>query len=184
MKYSFTLKDNNQKAYKLFTWFLFFLHIAAAAFALNTDDDKVKLSIYILLGFYAVLSIVYYFYRRHSKALETFSLVMALLYGNFWFQQAGIVAVLAFAAVYIIVTLVKGKTTTVLFSDDGIHLTRVFKTVIFPWAEMDNVILKDNLLTIDFKSNKIIQVEIVEPARGVDETEFNLFCNELLNHIS
>jgi hypothetical protein len=56
--------------------------------------------------------------------------------------------------------------------------------VIFPWAEMDNVILKDNLLTIDFKSNKIIQVEIVEPARGVDETEFNLFCNELLNHIS
>lgn len=181
MKYSFTLKDNNQKAYKLFTWFLFFLHIAAAMFALSTDDYKVKLSIYIMLGFYALLSTVYYFYRKHPKALETFSLIMALMYANFWFQQVGILAVIVFAVVFITVTVVKGKTTTVLFTDEGVHLTRVFKTVIFPWTEMDNVMLKDNLVTIDFKTNKIIQVEIVENNRMVDETEFNLFCKE---HIS
>ena len=180
MKYSFTLKDNNQKAYNLFTWFLFFMHIAAAIFALNTDDNKVRLGIYILLGFYAILSTVYYFYRKHSKALETFSLIMALMYANFWFQQVGILAVLVFAAVYTIVTLVKGKSTTVLFSHEGVHLTRVFKTVVFPWTEMDNVILKDNLLTVDFKTNKIIQVEILENNRMIDETEFNFFCKGLL----
>jgi uncharacterized membrane protein YobD (UPF0266 family) len=178
MKYSFILKDNNQKAYSLFTWFLFFLHIAAAMFALNTDDSKVKLTIYILLGFYTLLSMVYYFYRKHPKAMETFSLIMALLYANFWFQQVGIVAVLVFAAVYITVTVVKGKSTSVVFKDEGVHLTRVFKTVVFPWTEMDNVILKDNLLTIDLKTNKIIQVEIMENSRMVDETEFNLFCKE------
>ncbi len=177
MKYSFTLKDNNQKAYKLFTWFLFFLHIAAAMFVLNTTDNKVRISMYILLGFYAVLSTLYYFYRKHSKALETFSLVMALLYAHFWFQNAGVMAVIIFAAAYIIVSMVKGKSTSVLFTNEGVHLTRVFKTVIFPWAAMENVILKDNLLTIDFKTNKIIQVEIVEGSKMVDETEFNQFCN-------
>lgn len=180
MKYSFTLKDNNQKAYRLFTWFLFFLHVAAAMFALNTDDNKVKLNIGILLGFYAIISFVYYFYRKHAKALETFSLIMALFYANFWFQQVGIFAMLAFAAVYILVTIVKGKSTTVLFTDEGVQLTRVFKTVIFPWTEMDNVILKDNILTIDFKTNKIIQVEIVETARMVDEAEFNQFCKAVI----
>lgn len=178
MKYSFTLKDNNQKAYNLFTWFLFFLHIAAAMFTLNTNDNKVKITIYILLGFYAMLSTVYYFYRKHPKASETFSLVMALLYANFWFQQVGIIAVLVFAAVYLMVTVVKGKRTEVFFKDEGVHLVRVFKTVVFPWTEMDNVILKDNLLTIDLKSNKIIQVEIMENSRMVDEAEFNLFCKE------
>jgi hypothetical protein len=179
MKYSFTLKDNNQKAYNQFTWFLFFLHvIAAAVFALNTADDKVKLSIYILLGFYCMLVIAWFIFRKHSKALETFSLIMALLYANFWFQNAGIIAVIAFAVVYAAVTLVKGKRTTVLVAEDGIHLTRLFKTIIFPWTEMDNVILKDNILTIDFKTNKIIQVEIVEQSRAVDETGFNLFCTE------
>ncbi len=180
MKYSFTLKDNNQKAYKLFTWFLFFLHIAAAMIALNTEDNKVRLGIYILLGFYAIISTVYYCCRKYSKAFETFSLIMALLYANFWFQQVGIIAMLAFAGVYIIVTVVKGKNTTVLFSNEGVHLTRVFKTVIFPWAKMDNVILKDNLLTIDFKTNKIIQVEILPNSPIIDETEFNLFCKENL----
>jgi hypothetical protein len=176
MKYSFTLKDNNQRAYKLFTWFLFFLHIAAAMFALNTNDNKLKITICILIGFYIILSTVYYFYRKHSKALEFFSFTMALLYANFWFQQVGVIAVIVFAAVYIIVTMVKGKSTTVLFNDEGVHLTRVFKTVIFPWAGMENVILKDNLLTIDFKTNKIIQVEITETSRMTDETEFNMFC--------
>jgi len=182
MKYSFTLKDNNQKAYYLFTWFLFFLHVTAAAFTLNSDDNKVKLSMYILLGFYAVIGIVYYFYRKHSWATGTFSLVLALFYAHFWLIQVGIIALIIFAAVYIVVTMVKGKRTTVVFSDDEIQMTRVFKTVIFPWTEMDNVILKDNLLTIDFKTNKIIQVEIVEQSRAVDETEFNLFCTDQLSH--
>lgn len=181
MKYSFTLKDNNEKAYNQFTWFLFFLHIiAAAVFALNTNDGKVKMSVYILLGFYALLSVVYFFYRSHKKALETFSLILALLYANFWFQHVGIIAVIIFALVYIIVNAVKGKKTTVLFSVEGVALTRVFKTIIFPWTEMENVILKDNVLTIDFKTNKIIQVEIVQSTKAIDEMEFNLFCNAQL----
>lgn len=185
MKYNFTLKDNNQKAYNQFTWFLFFLHIVAAAvFVLNTGDDKVKLNIYILLGFYCILVITWFILRKHSKAMETFSLIMALLYANFWFQNAGIIAVIIFALVYVTVTLVKGKSTSVLFTEDGIHLTRLFKTVIFPWTEMDNVILKDNLLTIDFKTNKIIQVEILENSRMIDETAFNLFCIDLIKNKS
>ena len=184
MQYSFTLKDNNQRAYRLFTWFLFFLHIAAAMFTLNTDDNKIKITIYILLGFYAIIGTVYYLYRKNSKALEIFSLIMALLYANFWFQQVDIFAMFAFAAVYIIVTVVKEKTTTVLFLTEGVNLTRVFKTVIFPWSEMENVILKDNLLTIDFKTNKIIQVEILETERMVDEAEFNLFCTQQMQTLS
>lgn len=180
MTYNFILKDNNQKAYRLFTWFLFFLHLAAAMFALNSSDNKVRISIGILLCFYVVISIAYWFYRKHAKALEAFSLMMALFYANFWFQQVGVLAMIAFIAVYLIVTVVKGKSTTVLFSAEGASLTRVFKTVVFPWTELENVILKDNILTIDFKTNKIIQVEIVETARMVDEMEFNFFCKEQL----
>lgn len=182
MPYSFTLKDNNQKAYKQFTWFLFFLHvIAAAVFVLNTNENKVKISIYVLLGFYALLSTVYFFYRTHKIALETFSLTMALLYANFWFQHVGIAAMLIFALVYIVVAVVKGKRTTVVFSEEGIQLTRVFKTVLFPWTELANAVLKDDVLTVDFKTNKIIQVEIAETAIIVDELAFNQFCTGQLH---
>ncbi len=165
--------------YSLFTWFLFFLHfIAAALVALRTTDNNIKLSMYILLGFYSVLSIVYFFLKRQKKAWETFRLIMALLYANFWFMNVGGIALLIFATVYLFVTVVQGKKTTVLFSESGVHLTRIFKTIIYHWQEMDNVILKDRLLTIDFKSNKFIQAEIVIVAEEVDENTFNLFCTE------
>jgi hypothetical protein len=182
MSYNFTLKDNNQKAYNRFTWFLLFLHfIPAALFAINTNEYKVQFNVYILLGFYTILGITYIIFRNQSNSLETISLILALLYANFWFQQVGTAAVIVFAAVYLTVTIIKRKTTDAFFSDEGVHLTKVFKTAVFPWTEMDNVILKDNLLTMDFKTNKIIQVEIAESSRMIDETEFNLFCKERIS---
>src|ERR1700754_5099350 len=157
MKYSFTLKDNNQRAYYLFTWFLFFLHVAAAVLlSIKSNGCVVKQNAFISLALYGVLGILLFIYRRHNGRYQTIIWLLAFVYGNFWFFNAGIMAVIVFATVYVVVTLVKGKRTTVFFSDEGIHLTRVFKTVIFPWAAMENVILKDNMLTIDFKTNKII----------------------------
>ena len=47
------------------------------------------------------------------------------------------------------------------------------------WIELSNVVLKDRLLTIDLKSNKLFQHEIIN--NDTDETEFNNFCKEQLN---
>ena len=182
MEYRFTLKDNNEKAYSTFVWFLFFMHIVAAGvFALSVKDSNVKLSVYILLGFYAVISIIYFLLRKRKKSLETFSLIMALLYGNFWLKHVGVVGMLIFAVVFLFVITVQGKKTTVSFSEKGVELTRLFKTIIYPWQQMDNVILKDNLLTIDFISNKIIQAETVENTETADEINFNVFCTEQIH---
>lgn len=178
MKYSFTLKDNNQKAYYLFTWFLFYVHVAAAAFTANNTSEAVKMSMYILLGFYCAIGIVFFVFRKRNKATETFSMLLAFFYVHFWLTQSGVWALIIFAAFFILVMIVKGKRTTVVFSLQGIALTRVFKTMIFPWSAMDNVILKDNILTIDFKTNKIIQVDVADQAAVIDETAFNRFCNE------
>jgi hypothetical protein len=46
------------------------------------------------------------------------------------------------------------------------------------WNELSNLILKDGLLTIDFKNNKIIQQLIEMTEHPVDEKEFNDFCHE------
>lgn len=181
MKYNFTLKDNNQKTFRLFVWFLFFLHVAAAGvFALNADNANVRLSIYILLGFYALISIGYYFLRKDIKAFEPFSWIMALMYGNFWLKHVGVVALFIFVLIYLFVIKVQSKKTTVGFSTEGVHLTRIFKTVFISWAQTDNVIIKDNLLTIDLSSNKLIQAEVVENVAMEDEENFNRFCAEQL----
>jgi len=183
MQYQFTLKDNNQKAYRFFTWFLFFLHIVAAAvIGLTAKSSDTRPGIYFLLGAYAVISMGYFFFRKKRRAFETFNLVMALLYADFWLKNAGVTGLLIFAAIYVFVTVVQLKKTTVVFSEAGVHLSRVFKTIIYSWAELDNIILKDNLLTIDLRSNKLIQAEITEGNENVDEQNFNWFCKAQLTN--
>lgn len=49
------------------------------------------------------------------------------------------------------------------------------------WNDVNQVILKDGLLTIDLKSNKLFQQTIDEIKTPVDEKEFNDFCRQQLN---
>ena len=50
------------------------------------------------------------------------------------------------------------------------------------WTVLNNVILKDGLLTIDFKNNKIIQ-QLVDENNPVDENEFNQYCRDKLSTV-
>lgn len=49
------------------------------------------------------------------------------------------------------------------------------------WGVLNNLILKDDLLTIDFKNNKFIQQPVDETKTAINEQEFNDFCKEQLN---
>ena len=62
----------------------------------------------------------------------------------------------------------------------------VFNTLFsrrFRWSDLNNIVLRDGLLTVDFKNNRLIQREIVddEDEDDADEEEFNAFCREQLN---
>jgi hypothetical protein len=48
------------------------------------------------------------------------------------------------------------------------------------WTELSNVVLKDGILTIDFKNNKLIQKEIQSGSNARDEQDFNEFCRNML----
>lgn len=51
----------------------------------------------------------------------------------------------------------------------------------YPWEVLDNLILKDGILTIDLLSNKLIQKETDGDISVADEAEFNDFCRKHLN---
>lgn len=61
----------------------------------------------------------------------------------------------------------------------------VFNTLIkkrFRWNDLTNVILKDGLLTIDFRNNRIFQREIDAGEHEAGEEEFNAWCRQQLNN--
>ena len=59
-------------------------------------------------------------------------------------------------------------------------LINTFPKKFYPWAEINNMLIKDDYITIDFKNNKLIQKQINEPVTETIKNEFNAFCAEHL----
>jgi hypothetical protein len=67
------------------------------------------------------------------------------------------------------------------FNDDRIVINNIVRQW-HDWSAFNNVILKDGLLTLDFKNNRLLQKEIADDDEedDADEEEFNAFCRSRL----
>jgi hypothetical protein len=70
------------------------------------------------------------------------------------------------------------KLTFVFSSDKVVKMNFPKKT--FHWNAFSNVILKENMLTLDFKNNELLQAEL-EPLQTIDVEEFNSFVASKLS---
>lgn len=60
---------------------------------------------------------------------------------------------------------------------DNITFKRYYTASVYPWPDFNNVVLKDGLLSLDFKNNKVRYFNIEE---DTDEAAFNTFCRQCL----
>jgi hypothetical protein len=63
----------------------------------------------------------------------------------------------------------------VTVTNEGITLQSAF-TVTYPWQQLANVIIKEGLVTVDTKSNRIYQKDIDADFTAEYEAEINEFC--------
>ncbi len=75
------------------------------------------------------------------------------------------------------------KAHQVRVNENGITIN-VFPKKFFQWAHFVNVLIKDNILTIDFKNNKILQKETQSEVSTELQREFNEFCRKQLANIA
>jgi hypothetical protein len=81
--------------------------------------------------------------------------------------------------VFVLFDILAHRKLIVTISEKKITLPSIFKKEV-EWNELNNLILKDELLTIDFKNNKLFQHIITNSEDDVDEKEFNDFCKTRL----
>jgi hypothetical protein len=66
------------------------------------------------------------------------------------------------------------------FYGGGVVLNTLFKKK-WPWSSLDMVMLRDGLLTLDFKDNTLIQKEVLDDDEpDAPEDEFNEYCRSKL----
>lgn len=84
--------------------------------------------------------------------------------------------IIAYSLLLVLGKLALQKTS---FRFSSVHIEkRNFPTKKYTWDQLSNVVLKDNILTLDFKDNKLLQGEI--ETTSINEDAFNTFAKEQL----
>ena len=58
-----------------------------------------------------------------------------------------------------------------------------FPSKTYQWFEIENVMIRDNLFTLDLRNNKLIQKPLDEAISGELEKEFNEYCKQQLHFV-
>lgn len=101
--------------------------------------------------------------------------------GLLWLLVPGMRWVALFFIIFILFDHQSRQPLEIGVSDERIVINTFFRKK-HTWEEFSNVILRDNLLTLDFKNNRILQREILPTRSDIDEKEFNAFCREQLQN--
>ncbi len=176
----FTLKDNNQKAFNSFFWFLFFLHlIAAAVIAVNASNGYQKNTAALSLITFLVISTVFYLLKNKFNQ-KNYQLVLFIAMVLFWLALAAWLPAVIISIAIIFAFFILQKRSTAIFSAENIIINKSLFKKMYSWTAIQNVVLKDNLLSVDFKNNHLLQVELAADNKARDENFFNEFCRQLL----
>ena len=174
---SFSIEIPNEQAgtYRMVTFIVVTLNFFGFGYIFLQSQQTISSSLAIAaIVFNAVPWIYYLLNKKHLKspAIEITGIASALMWMYFGNYFLGILLL-----VFTVFGFFANKKKAILFSDDGI-LFPSFPEKKYNWEEVSQAILKDDILTIDLKNNKLMQFRIGKDfSEKLDEPAFNKWAH-------
>ena len=119
-----------------------------------------------------------------AKALEIIILILMLIYSAYkkWYLPVGYssTALIGIILAYYFEKNNK-KDKIASFNEKGIKIPGLGRHSNAPWSEIKNIILKNNILTIDFRNNKLYQAQLSKNNSLLDHNEFIQFAKDKIS---
>ncbi len=179
-QFQITLKNEKTRLHNLISWIIVFLHIVTFSYLALFIKDKsmqagVITSLILLLLCFLLRFILIEKKSRWYPGFTSFYTLLMISWISIGFYWLVLIP-----AIFDILSAIVGRKLVSTFSEVKIVYPS-FPSKTFEWEKLNNVILKDGLLTIDLKNNKLIQQFVDESVNSVNEKEFNDFCRQQLN---
>jgi len=175
MQFDIILKNDKIKSYRTIAQIILLLNLVVFIFMLFYDEYRYEAaSAILLIGIYIFMRL--YFIKKYNQGNYLDQVLLFVLAGC-WLGLQNYVMVAAMVILGIFYHLALQKLQFVFTPEKVFKLN--FPGKEFEWNVFNNVILKDNILTLDFKNNKLIQAEI-EKSQNINEQQFNSFAKSKL----
>lgn len=175
-KFELVLKNEKKKSYERITWLIIISNIALLIL-LSIKGVLSRGEIIAIIVMISLAVVLPLYVRSKNVKIETsiifIMLMTAWITTGYWWM-----AVINFVFEIFQITALRNLIVTI---KPDIVIYPSFPQRQIGWKELNNLVLKDGLLTIDFKNNKIIQQYVEEKSVTIDEKEFNEFCRQQLN---
>lgn len=190
--YKLIFVNHKFKGYRKLAAFLFLINgIAFFMLAFRSVSISNKIILFTCSFLLLIYSIYTWAYKtKKERSYIIFYLLMAVVWMTetpFWY----------FGLIFLLMTYLQFKLeedVSISLSAKTVTINRFFKKE-YEWSDFNNIVLKDDLLTIDFSNNKIFQakpdwIESLSNNRqswnDIEdyhemEKEFNEFCKQQLN---
>lgn len=176
-KYCIILPNEKTKTYDFVTLFVLLLNLLVFAFIYFNSIDARLHNLSLWGAIISLFSLGILIIKRLTKKSYPFRIeIVFFVLAVFWFLVDRYLLALCIICFAIIGTYTRRK-FEVVFTKEGIVYPS-FPKKTFSWNDVSNVVLKDGMLTIDLKNNKLIQSLISKESTDINEREFNLFCKE------
>jgi hypothetical protein len=177
--YIIVLRKADHKLVNGISQLMLFLAIVVFTSSLsNRNFDIYSIKILAVIAFITGWWIYYSF--RFKKNNPTFFRLALMIAGLGWLLQPGWELV---SGIYFLAAILEKQAKfprEIAFDEEEIVVNSLPKKY-YSWQDLNNVVIKDGILTIDFKNNKLIQKEIESDTSAREEQEFNEFCVGRLN---
>lgn len=177
-KYEILLQNKKVKIYSTISGLIVLLNFIA--FIYSGISGLAKNVWYPFAGA-GILVVIFAFQVLYRKNQETkFDLLFATVIITWLFMQLYWPAVINLL-LYSLYSVTARKLIVIVAEEGIIYPSFPKKT--FDWNELNNMMVKDDLLTIDLKNNRLIQQLVEDGIDPINEKEFNDFCSgQLQSH--
>lgn len=180
-QFEITLKNEKIKQYERIALFILIINLALFLYiAISTNSKLVRISAISSLVFICIALLIDYFLsaiknNENSPYKMIAIYLISMAWWNIGYWWIGLLCILL-GTLYL---ATKRSLLTIIQKEKIIYPSFPKKNI--AWLQLNNIILKDGLLTIDFKNNKFIQQPVDVTKTTVNEQEFNDFCRQQLN---
>lgn len=176
-QYLITLRNEKQTSYGISFLVLAALNLIAFIFLAYISNGNLTRNKSLMAAGAIAIFIGLYFLVKNKKRI--FFLYAAIVLAAIFFAVLHyyLPAIILVLVLLLFIQAVRNLVVTV--SGQRISYPS-FPRKNFTWDELNNMLLKDGLLTIDLKNNKLFQQAVDETETSINETEFNDFCKKQL----